>query len=399
MTGKGETDIFMMKSIKKIIDIFFPHTDGRPEPVYPAGTIDTSALRMQLLQLAEGLDSCLAEDVDAYRKTALCGYYRYGYRPDFSLQNSADLYLLRQGCSYGLEYFLIYRIALNALLSEGITEAKSYVFGCGSMIDSVGMCFAADTFSERPRLSYTGVDPVAWAKHFDAPVDRSFVRKGMQDFWSDGETFYGNMMLFAKVFNEIREGSGVFERFCDEFRKTELTQDTVLLCVAGLSRSHFQRDWQEPDWSRMQKLIAVLLEKGYSFKRTELPAELAATPYFVCEDIEADDGTAYPFYYLKEHGGGLAIEDFAPDFALPDRLEEYLNMPGNIRRRCSFYTEREKKYLRIHPEVRPEETVAKTVCEECCSIRCRPEAKKAYHNNAEMCFQVLMFQRDRQEQA
>ena len=140
----------MMKSIKKILDLFFTHSEIRPEPAYPAGSIDTSTLRTQLLQLAERLDSCFAEDKDAYRKTALYGFYRYGHSPDFSTQNVADLYLLRQGCSYALEYFLIYRIALNALLSEGITEAKSYVFGCGSMIDAVGMCYAADTFSEIP---------------------------------------------------------------------------------------------------------------------------------------------------------------------------------------------------------------------------------------------------------
>ena len=385
----------MMKSIKKILDRFLSRPDIKPEPAYPAGSIDTSALRTQLLQLAERLDSCFAADKDAYRKTALYGFYRYGHSPDFSTQNVADLYLLRQGCSYALEYFLIYRIALNALLSEGITEAKSYVFGCGSMIDAVGMCYAADTFSERPRLSYTGVDPAAWAKHFDAPVDRSFVRKGMQDFWTDCGSFDGNIMLFAKVFNEMREGSGSFESFCDGFRNTEFTQDTVMLCVSALNRSGFQRDWQEPDWWRMQKLISIFREKGYSYKKTELPAELAATPYFICEDLKADDGTVYPFCYLRGTGYDLAIEDFAPDFALPDRLEEYLNMPGDIRRRCSFYADREKKYLRMHPEVRQEETIAKTVCEECCSIRCKPDARKAYYSHAEMCFQVLMFQRDR----
>lgn len=384
-----------MNKIKKLLDHFFSRTEIRPEPAYPAGSIDTSALRTQLLPLADRLDSCFAADIDAYRKTNLYGFYRYGHSPDFSAQNISDLYLLREGCSYGLEYFLIYRTAMKALLSEGVTEAKSFVFGCGSMIDAVSMCCAADTFSKRPGLSYTGIDPAAWAKHFDAPVDRSFVRKGVQDFWTGGETFDGNILLFAKVFNELREGSGDFERFCDGFRKTELTQDTVLLCVSGLNRSHFLHDWQEPDWYRMQKLISILLEKGYSFKRTELPAELASSPYFVCEDIEADDGTVYPFCYLKGTGYRLAIEDFAPDFALPDRLEEYLDMPGNIRRRCSFYAEREKKYLRIHPEVRPEDTVAKTVCEECCSIRCRPEARKAYYDKAEMGFQVLMFQRDR----
>ena len=69
-------------------------------------------------------------------------------------------------------------------------------------------------------------------------------------------------------------------------------------------------------------------------------------------------------------------------------------MPGNIRRRCSFYAEREKKYLRIHPEARPGETDAKTVCTECCPIKCKPEARTAYYKNFEMCFQVLMFRRD-----
>ena len=384
----------MIKNVKRIIDLFFSRPDISPEPAYPAGSIDTTTLCTQLLQLAERLDSCFAADIDAYRKTALHGYYRYGHSPDFSAQNSADLYLLRQGCSYGLEYFMIYRIALDALLSEGITEAKSYVFGCGSMIDAVGMCYAADTFRERPRLSYTGVDPAAWAKHFDAPVDRSFVMKGVQEFWTDGEAFDGNIMLFAKVFNEIKEDSGDFERFCDGFRKTELTQDTVLLCVSALNRNSFRNDWQEPDWWRMQKLISIFLEKGYSFKKTELPAELDATPYFVCEDIEADDGKVYPFCYLNGTGSRLDIEAFAPDFALPEQLKEYLNMPGNIRRRCSFYAEREKKYLRIHPEMRPEEAEAKTVCDECCPIRCRPEARCSYYRQAEMCFQILMFQRD-----
>ena len=386
----------MMKSIKKILGDFFPKGSIKAEPAYPAGSADTSSLHEQLLQLAEELDSRLAADIDAYRQTFLCGFYRYGYFPDFSVQNTADLYLLRQGCSYALEYFMLYRIVLNALLAEGIKEAKSYVFGCGSMIDAVGMCLAADTFSERPVLSYTGIDPQAWSKRFDAPVERSYIGKKMQDYWADGEPFDGNIILFAKVLNEIREGSGDFERFCDGFRKTELTQDTVFLCVSGLNKTGFQYDWQEPDWSRMQKIIGIFLEKGYSFKAAELPAELAANPCFFCEDIEADDGTPYPYCYLTGTGTRLYIEDFAPDFALPEQIGKYLDKPGNIRRRCSFYAEREKKYLRIHPEARPEETDAKTVCTECCPVRCRPEARTAYYDHVEMCFQVLKFQRDRQ---
>ena len=47
----------MMKSIKKILDLFFTHSETRPEPAYPAGSIDTSTLRTQLLQLAERMDS------------------------------------------------------------------------------------------------------------------------------------------------------------------------------------------------------------------------------------------------------------------------------------------------------------------------------------------------------
>lgn len=50
----------MMKSIKKILDLFFTHSETRPEPAYPAGSIDTSTLRTQLLQLAERMDSCFS---------------------------------------------------------------------------------------------------------------------------------------------------------------------------------------------------------------------------------------------------------------------------------------------------------------------------------------------------
>lgn len=386
--------ILSMGKATKFIKRIFSRGRSSRQITYPEGTVDASLLREQLLQLKEDIDARFAADIRAYRATFLTGFYRYGYSPDFSLQNSADLYLLRQGAAYGLEYFLLYRVALNALLSEGITEAKSCVFGCGSMIDSLSMCFAADTFSERPGLSYTGVDPTEWTEQLDAPVDRSFVKKGLQDYWEDGRPFDGNILLFAKMFNEITEGSGDIESFCDGLRETEFTQDTVLLCSSFINRRVFQRNWQETDWIRIQKIIDALTEKGYAFRPFELPAELAADPDFVCDDVLSDDGTPYPYYYMKVKEDKIGIEEIAPDFRPPVELTEYMNMPGDIRRRCERYAGREKKYLRMHPELTPEETAAKTVCSECCSIVCKPEARTAYYNNSEMGFQVLMFKRN-----
>lgn len=96
---------------------------------------------------------------------------------------------------------------------------------------------------------------------------------------------------------------------------------------------------------------------------------------------------------MKADENKIGIEEIAPDFRPPLELTEYMNMPGDIRRRCERYARREKKYLRMHPELTPEETAAKTVCSECCSILCKPEARTAYYNSAEMSFQVLMFKR------
>lgn len=66
----------------------------------------------------------------------LTGFCRYGYSPDFSLQNSAELYLLRQGAAYGLEYFLLYRVALNALLCSSFKTYVGRPFFCGIIIDA-----------------------------------------------------------------------------------------------------------------------------------------------------------------------------------------------------------------------------------------------------------------------
>ena len=370
------------------------------QPMLPAGTVDTAEYYARLKRDLEQLDVLLGEDPDAFRKMMLASYYRSGESPDFDKPIPAYMYKARVCNIYLLQYYIMYRLLIPVFLETKAEEMKLLVLGCGSMIDSFSLSYAMKEFGNSFTVRYTGVDIAEWPENYKTSFETYFIRKPMQDYWDDIEVFDGNIIFFATVLSELREYPDEMERFCRGLEKTPFTSDTIFLMVSYRSIASYKRDWRLTDWQKVQMVINELEKKGY--KAGRLPVSLPAgwSIYLRSEEAADEAGRGWPCYYLSAPDGSdgvISMKEAAPDFAMPDFVEEYLENPGYIRRHCSNYQKRREQYLKRNPEKNSEEENPSVICREECPIICNPAPRVLHSNKFSTCFQIFVFHRSSSE--
>ena len=212
-----------------------------------------------------------------------------------------------------------------------MSNHTTYAFGSGSMLDALGLAYAAEEMSLR-HVSYTGIDLVEWSSRLAVSIENHCIQCDIKDFWHGIDLFDGNILLFPKILSEIPEGSGVMESFCEGLAKTPFASDTVLLCTSYRNVASMKKGSQETDWYKMEKVIAALIKKGYRCEPFGLASMESRNPWLRIEEIQAEDDTPYPYCFLRDEYGDLPIQDIAPDFVPEDSIVEFLNSPGTIRR-------------------------------------------------------------------
>lgn len=373
-------------------------SDVQLKPILPAGSVDTKEFNEQLKKDVEQLDSLLREEPDAYRKMLLYSYYRKGDSPDFSELMSSLLYRVRLCNAYLLNYYVMYRLLFPALLENKISEIRAVVLGCGSMIDAVSLSYVQKEYEGKVVVDYTGVDIAEWPSVYQTPFEKRFIHKPLQNYWQDVEVFDGNVIFFATVLSELREHPDETGRFCQGLARVPFTSDTIFLLASYRSTSSYKRDWRLTDWQKTQRVIAAIEEKGYRAEPVAVWIPEAWKTHLLCDEAEDEQGRKWPSYYLADsnkENGAISLHDLAPDFAVPDRVVEYLEDPGYIRERCPYYQTRKDQYRRRNPENTSETEAPVEICRQQCPINCRLKPKTYFTYRVSPCFQIIVFRRTR----
>lgn len=385
-----------MKQLDKLRTLFksFLRKDDDPiTPILPAGSVDTSEFNEQMKRDVERLDGMLGEEPDAYRKMMLYSYYRKGDAPDFNEMISSLLYKVRLCNTYLLNYYVMYRLLIPALIEAKIEEMRILVLGCGSMIDAASLSYAK-VHENAIAVDYTGVDIANWPSVYDTPFEKRFVCAPLQDYWNNIEVFDGNVIFFSTVLSELRECPDETEELCQGLEQATFTSDVVFLLASYRSTVSYKRDWRFTDWQKMQSIIATIEKKGYKAEPAPVSIPEAWKTNLLIDYAEDEHGNEWPCYYLADpnkSNGAIGIKDLAPDFAVPDSVVEYLENPGYIRKRCPYYQARKEQYDRQNPENASVEENPLEICMQQCPINCFPKPKTLFTNRNSPCFQIIVF--------
>lgn len=366
------------------------------QPMLPAGSVDTKEYYEQLEKDVEQLDSLLGKDPNAFRRMQLYSYYRKGDGVDFNELIPALSYKIRLCNHYLLNYYIMYRLLIPALLEHKIEEMRMLVLGCGSMIDALSLSYALKEHEGRIAVNYTGVDIAAWPSGYKTPFEKHFVQKPLQDWWDSVDVVDENVIFFSTVLSELREYPDETEKLCRGLEQATFKSDTIFLLVSYRSTASYKRDWKLTDWQKMQRVITAIEKKGYQAE----PAPVAVPQAWQANlftDYARDEGDReWPCYYLANpytENGAIDIRELAPDFAVPDYVIEYLNDPGYIRKHCSYYQGRRDQYHRQHPEEDVEKENLLKICRQQCPINCKPMPKTHFSTRHSPCFQIIIFRR------
>lgn len=371
---------------------------SRIRPILPAGSVDTREFNEQLKRDIEQLDSLLGKDPDAFRRMLLYAYYRKGDSPDFNELIPSLLYRVRLCNTYLLNYYVLYSLLFPAFLESKIEEMRALVLGCGSMIDAVSLSYVQKEHEEKIAVSYTGVDIAEWPSVYETPFEKRFIQKPLQDYLDDIEVFNGNVICFATVLSELREYPDETEQLCRGLEHVPFTSDTVFLLVSYRSTASYKSDWRLTDWQKTQRVIAAIEKKGYRAEPVPVSIPEAWKTNLLSDIAKDEHGKEWPCYYLanpNKDNGAIRIQDLAPDFAVPDYAVEYLDSPGYIRKRCSYYQARKDQYYRDNPESASEMENPTEICRQQCPIRCFPKPKTIFTKRNSPCFQIIVFRRTR----
>lgn len=383
--------------IRTLLKSFLRKDASEIRPILPAGSADTREFNEQMLRDIERLDSLLGEDPDAYRKMMLYSYYRKGDSPDFNEMISSLLYKVRLCNTYLLNYYVMYRLLIPALIKAKAEEMRVLVLGCGSMIDAVSLSYA-QAHEDGIAVDYTGVDIADWPSVYETPFEKRFVCKPLQDYWNDVEVFDGNVIFFSTVLSELRECPDETEELCQGLEQASFTSDVVFLLASYRSTVSYKRDWRLTDWQKMQRIIATIEKKGYQAEPAPVSIPEAWKANLLIDYAEDECGKEWPCYYLADpnkSNGAVGIKDLAPDFAVPDRVVEYLENPGYIRKRCPYYQARKDQYHRQNSENAPDVENPLEICRQQCPINCFPKPKTLFTNRNSPCFQIIVFRKTR----
>lgn len=386
--------------LKEKLSALFRRKPASKGPLLPAGTVDTREFREELRKELHELDGLFAADPDAYRKMQLSAYYRKGHSPDFQERIPALMYKLRLCNLYLLHYYLMYRLLVPTLLREKIKDMRLLVLGCGSMIDALSLSYVLRETGGSPDVHYTGVDIAGWPTRVQVPFETRFVHKPLQEYWDGVDEFDGNILFFATVLSELREYPDDTGAFICGLEKTAFTSDVLFLLVSYRSTSSYKRDWKLTDWQKTQRVIGALERKGYQTESLPLSLPESWERYFHSEEVRDEGGKAWPCHYLASpdtEDGRIGLKELAPDFAVPDFVQAYLDNPGNIRKHCPYYPARREQDRRRNPDREAGEENLARICRAECPITCNPLPRDTLSNKFSPCFQIFIFRRKHEE--
>lgn len=177
--------------------------------------------------------------------------YAFGGRPDFTKKEQQNLYLLRYGSAYTVEYSCAYDICFKYLCSKKIRIVS---IGCGAMLDYAAAYFRSQVHNKQ--IEYVGIDLVNW-DHRDYIHGGVFLNKNLSDV--DGVALGGaiDIIFLPKSLNDI--GHELVTTF---FNKNAKQLGSSLILV---NSSRFGSG----DWELANAVIEYAYSNiGYSKKRS-----------------------------------------------------------------------------------------------------------------------------------
>lgn len=224
--------------------------------------------------------------------------------PDYNETIIQQFYLLKYIPAYFIEYYYIYKDAIN---KEFLNDKLNILsIGCGCAIDLWSIHYAIKDSDKDIKLRYTGLDIIEWNYLKNSNDEAYFLNDDIGKLSILDEEEY-NTIIFPKSIGEFKLVD--FNNFKNCIKNTNFTSDKIMI-IASMRNKRI-----DDDIERVKEIINEFLLKGYRL---------------------LDDEDEYTCFNNKENGYPYRLNDIISNFIYPNHIKEFMI---NLYKNCQGYIE------------------------------------------------------------
>lgn len=253
--------------------------------------------------------------------------------PDYSQAIIQQFYLLKYIPAYFVEYYYIYKEAIE---KEFINDKFNIIsIGCGCAVDLWGIHYAIENSKKNIQLRYTGLDVIEWGYWEDLYNEVYFLRGNIGEISELDEEY--NTIIFPKSIGEFSISDFNNLKVC--IKNTNFTSDKIMI-IASMRNKRIGYDM-----NRLREFTNEFKEKGYRV---------------------LDDEDTYRNFPKKTNGYDYRLNDIIDGFNYPNDIKDFMisfykNCQGYIDngyRCCEYECE---KSLKRYPITTMSQVAYKTI--------------------------------------